>query len=89
MLSESQIYDVLRESLRVLLIISAPVLFSGFAAGLLIGLFQALTTIQEMTLTFVPKLGVMFVAFWISMELSLRSLRNLFDTVIIPKIGGI
>ena len=42
--------------------IGSPVLLAGLAVGLLIGLFQALTQIQEQTITFVPKIVAMFVA---------------------------
>ncbi len=48
--------DVARDSLTTLLLISAPVLIVTLLIGLVISLFQALTQIQEMTLTFVPKL---------------------------------
>ena len=40
----------------------------GAGAGVVVGLFQALTSVQEMTLTFVPKVGVMLVVFWVSMS---------------------
>ena len=41
---------------------AAPLLGTALAVGLLIGVFQAATSIQEMTLSFIPKLGVMVVA---------------------------
>ena len=56
MLSEGAFFDVLRQGLWVSVLVSIPILSVALLAGLLIGLFQALTSIQEMTLTFVPKL---------------------------------
>ncbi|MEK7680101.1 MAG: flagellar biosynthesis protein FliQ [Deltaproteobacteria bacterium] len=49
-----------RETVEVILLVSAPVLLAGMAVGLVISVFQAVTQIQEMTLSFVPKLIVVF-----------------------------
>jgi flagellar biosynthesis protein FliQ len=49
-----------RQTLIVFLEVSLPLMLISLAVGILISLFQALTQIQEMTLTFVPKLVVMF-----------------------------
>lgn len=49
-----------RETVEVILMVSAPVLIAGMVVGLIISLFQAVTQIQEMTLSFVPKLIVVF-----------------------------
>ncbi len=57
--------DLCREALLCALIIGAPVLISGVAAGLLIGLIQAVTQIQDQTVSFVPKVIVMSVVFLI------------------------
>jgi flagellar biosynthetic protein FliQ len=48
--------DIGREALMVTLIVSAPMLLVGLVVGLLIGVFQAVTQIHEMTLTFIPKI---------------------------------
>ncbi|MBE7414842.1 MAG: flagellar biosynthesis protein FliQ [Deltaproteobacteria bacterium] len=45
-----------KETITMILLISAPVLFAGMAVGLVISIFQAVTQIQEMTLSFVPKI---------------------------------
>jgi flagellar biosynthetic protein FliQ len=88
MLSEGYIYDVLREGLRLAIAISAPVLLVALFTGVSIGLFQALTSIQEMTLTFVPKLIAMLAVFWASMNYMTRSLIDFFQSIIIPSIAG-
>ena len=51
--------DICRNTLIAALIIGAPMLIVGMAAGLLIGLLQALTQIQDQTVAFVPKLVAM------------------------------
>ncbi len=50
------ISEISREAIYVLIIVSAPVLLVALVVGLIISLFQALTQIQETTLTFVPKI---------------------------------
>ena len=51
--------DIARDALIQALIIAVPILGAGLAIGLLVSLFQAVTQIQEQTLTFVPKIIVM------------------------------
>jgi flagellar biosynthesis protein FliQ len=86
--TEAVLLDILREALWSALLISTPVLAVALVAGLAIGLFQALTSVQEMTLTFVPKLGAILVAFWITMGFSGQVLIRLWQDQIIPMIVG-
>ncbi|MEL6648986.1 MAG: flagellar biosynthetic protein FliQ, partial [Pseudomonadota bacterium] len=67
-------FDSLRQGLWVALVISLPILGVALAAGLFVGLFQALTSIQELTLTFVPKLGAIVLVFWMSMGFMTQTL---------------
>lgn len=57
---ESAVYLV-RETLIAVLTIAAPILLAGMAIGLLISLFQSVTSIQDQTLTFVPKISIMII----------------------------
>ena len=52
-----------RDAMIVTLLISAPMLLSGMAIGLFISVIQSVTQIQEITLTFVPKIVVVLTAF--------------------------
>ena len=61
-MNEADVLEIAQSALLVVLMTAGPVMFSGLLIGLIIALFQALTTIQEMTLTFVPKIIVIFVA---------------------------
>ena len=61
-MNEVAVLEIGRDALIVILKTSAPIMLAGLLIGLLIALFQALTTIQEMTLTFVPKIIVIFIA---------------------------
>ncbi len=51
-----QATDLIRESLRLMLLISAPILAAALIIGLLVSVLQAVTQIQEQTLSFVPKI---------------------------------
>ena len=56
-----------RDAMLVTLLASAPMLLSGMVIGLLISVFQSVTQIQEITLTFVPKIMVVMAMFVIFM----------------------
>lgn len=88
-MTEIVFYDTMRQGLWVSAIISAPLLGVALVTGLIVGLFQALTSIQEMTLTFVPKLLAMIVAFWASMSFMTAQLTGFFSDRIIPLISGV
>ncbi|HHL39409.1 MAG TPA: flagellar biosynthesis protein FliQ [Deltaproteobacteria bacterium] len=51
-----------RQTVEVVLMVSGPVLLVGMVVGLAISIFQSVTQIQEMTLTFVPKIIAVFIA---------------------------
>lgn len=54
--------DLIRHTLVLALVIAAPMLIIGMIVGVIISLFQAVTQIQEQTLTFVPKITAMIAA---------------------------
>jgi flagellar biosynthesis protein FliQ len=61
-MSLDQATDLIQHSLILALIISAPMLCIGLVVGVLVSLFQAVTQIQEQTLTFIPKITAMVAA---------------------------
>jgi flagellar biosynthetic protein FliQ len=78
--------DIGRETIYVMLKIGGPVMLLALTVGLAIALFQALTSIQEMTLTFVPKIIVIFVGVMLMLPFMLSSLttfsQGLFDRMV-------
>ncbi|MCI4661482.1 MAG: flagellar biosynthetic protein FliQ [Neomegalonema sp.] len=88
MLTDAALFDILKEALWTAVVVSAPILAAALIFGLVIGLFQALTSIQEMTLTFVPKTAAMGVVFWLSMSFMGQELVSFFQDIIIPLIAG-
>ncbi len=63
-----------RDAMVVTLLVSAPMLLSGMIIGLLISVFQSVTQIQEITLTFVPKIFVVMAAFVLFMPWMLETM---------------
>jgi len=61
-MTPEMVVDLGRQALLVIVLLSAPVLLAALAIGLAIGMVQAATQIQEMTLSFIPKLLGMFAA---------------------------
>lgn len=87
-MTEAELFDMTRSSLWVAAMVSAPLLLVALTAGVVIGLFQALTSVQEMTLTFVPKVGAMLITFWMTMSFMTGSLVSFFQDEILPQIAG-
>ncbi len=88
MMDEGLFFDTLRQAIWTAVTMSTPVLAVALLVGLLIGLFQALTSVQEMTLTFVPKLVAILVVFWATMGFMTQSLVTFFDGHLVPLITG-
>ena len=87
-MDENVIFDLTRQALWIAVRMSAPLLIVALVTGVVIGLFQALTSVQEMTLTFVPKIGLMLVVFWVSMSFMTATLASFFGDQILPQIAG-
>ncbi len=88
MMDENLIFDVTRQALWIAVRMSAPLLAAALIVGVVIGLFQALTSIQEMTLNFVPKIGLMLVIFWVTMSFMTATLADFFNERILSLIIG-
>ncbi len=61
-MTPDMVMDIGRQAMYLTMLLAAPLLLSALAVGLLIGVFQAATQIQEMTLSFIPKLIVLVFA---------------------------
>ena len=85
-MNENDILSILREFLWGAAMMAAPLLGVALLVGLVIGLLQALTSIQELTLTFVPKLVAMLIVFFISAGFMARIVLGLFETQVLPVI---
>ena len=75
------VMDIGVEALVVMTLVAAPILGAALLTGLLIGVLQAATSIQEMTLSFIPKLAVMVLAIAIFGEWQLGLMIDYFNLV--------
>mgnify|MGYP002558347586 FL=1 len=74
-MTEGQVLDIARQALHTIILCSAPLLIISLVVGLVVSIFQTVTSIQEQTLTFVPKiicvfLGMMIFGSWILTNLT-------------------
>jgi flagellar biosynthetic protein FliQ len=87
-MDELVFFDTLRAGLWNAVLISTPILAAALIVGIAVGLFQALTSIQELTLTFVPKLAAIVAVFWVSMSFMTATLTGYFADMLVPIIAG-
>ena len=80
-MSPADSIDFARQAIYVLLEISAPAMLTALVVGLGIGLLQALTQIQEMTLVFVPKIIAIFLMLLISLPLAGSAMYGLMTDI--------
>ena len=85
-MNEVAVVEVGRDAMLVVLTTAGPLLAAALVVGLTIAIFQALTSIQEMTLTFVPKIVTVFVALVIFLPFMMRTViefgHRLFDRIV-------
>ena len=87
-MTEAELIDVARETIVVMLKVAAPSLLTGLVVGLVISIFQTLTQIQEQTLTFVPKLLLVFASMVLFLPFMLGTLAEFWRTVMDRVIVG-
>ena len=75
------VLDIAAEAIMVMVLVAAPVLGAALATGLLIGILQAATSIQEMTLSFVPKVVLVIFAMGFMANFFLVSLTDYFKFI--------
>ncbi|MBL0716034.1 MAG: flagellar biosynthesis protein FliQ [Desulfosarcina sp.] len=71
------------EAIKTTIILAAPMLLAGLVTGLLISIFQAATQINEMTMTFIPKMLAVAVALLISFPWMLQVLIDFLQNLLI------
>ena len=87
-MNESDLLELARSGMLVMIKVAAPPLLAGLAVGLLISLFQALTQIQEATLTFVPKVLTVLMVMLIFLPFMLHTLFDFTHMVLDRAIAG-
>ena len=87
-MNEVEVLDISREAIFTLVKVVTPVLLVALFIGLIVGSFQALTQIQEMTLAFVPKILGVFVTIILLFPFMLNQMQMLTDTLFDKIING-
>ena len=82
-MSGDLVIQLAQEALRVVLLVSAPMLGLGLMVGLMVSVFQATTSIQEQTLAFIPKIVAVFVAILIFGTWMLRIMVEYFTNTFV------
>ena len=85
-MNQADVLEVSRLTFFVILKAGGPIMAAGLVIGLIIAVFQTLTSIQEMTLTFVPKIIIIFAAVIVFMPFMMTSVlefsNTLFDMIV-------
>lgn len=87
-MTDLDVMDVARDALITLLYVVSPILGVGLVVGLAIAFFQALTQLQEMTLTFVPKIIAVFGAILVLMPYMGRLMGDFMMRISERIVGG-
>ncbi|ACX95561.1 MULTISPECIES: flagellar biosynthesis protein FliQ [Halothiobacillus] len=87
-MSPDTVLDLTRQAMVIILLLSMPILLTALAVGLLVGMFQAATQINEMTLSFIPKLFAVVLAILLAGPWMLHLLVD-FTTDLFHRIPGL
>ena len=87
-MTEAEIYEILRDGILTLLKVVTPIILIALIIGLVVGIFQALTQIQEMTLAFVPKILCVFLALIVLFPFMFNQMQTLSDSLFAKIAGG-
>lgn len=85
-MAEAEIFEVLRAAMWTAVMMSGPILVVTLVLGFAIGLLQALTSIQEMTLTFIPKIIAVVMVFLMTLGFMTRVCLDFFNSSVLPMI---
>jgi len=91
-MTPDDVVDLGRQAMTVTVLLAAPLLLSALCMGLIVGLFQAATQIQEQTLSFIPKLLVMVIALLVTAPWLLQLITDFTSQLIIdtvPRVIGV
>ena len=86
-MNEADVLGIAREAIVVMIQIGAPVMLLALVVGLVVSLVQALTQVQEMTLTFIPKILAIFGSLLLFMPFMLATLSS-FTERLMARIAG-
>lgn len=80
-MTPTDVVDVAREAIWVLLAVASPVMLVALGVGLVVALVQALTQVQEMTLAFVPKILAIFLTLIVFFPFMIQAMIDLMEQI--------
>ena len=81
MITQDAVLDIARDAVYNIVIVSAPLLLVSLVIGLIISIFQTVTSIQEQTLTFVPKILAVFLVLMLAGSWMMNTLIEMMQTL--------
>ena len=82
-MTEQFIVDFALSAIKTTLLVSAPMLGFGLVTGLVVSIFQAVTSIQELTLTFIPKILAVFLALFLFFPWIMRIMLSFTERILV------
>lgn len=87
-MTEAELIDIARDSILTMLVVGAPPLLTGLVVGLAVSILQTITQIQETTLTFVPKVLLVFGSLILFMPFMLNTMNDFWKMVLDRVVTG-
>lgn len=87
-MTEADLIDIARDSIVTMLLVGAPPLLTGLIVGLAISILQTVTQIQEQTLTFVPKVVLVFSSLIVFLPFMLNTMNDFWKMVLDRVVSG-
>ena len=81
LVTEATVLDIMRDAMYTIILCSAPMLLISLIVGLIISVFQTVTSIQEQTLTFVPKILSIFITLIVFGDFIMNTLMSYINTL--------
>ena len=81
MITQDAVLDIARDAVYTIVIVAAPLLLVSLVIGLIISIFQTVTSIQEQTLTFVPKILAVFIVLMLLGSWMMNTLIEMIQTL--------
>lgn len=81
MITQDAVLDIARDAIFNIIIVSAPLLLISLIVGLIISIFQTVTSIQEQTLTFVPKILAVFITLMLAGSWMMNTMLEFVNTL--------
>lgn len=87
-MTEAELIDIAREGIFTMIVVAAPPLLTGLAVGLVVSILQTVTQIQETTLTFVPKVLLVFGSLILFLPFMLNTLNDFWKAMLDRMVAG-